>query len=111
MGHQDDVETEGFPVNLFPARQAMLPVEVMQCLPLSQRLRELFLVTWVPVLYGVIAINVVVLMLLGVDILVAEAVAVSVCFATTEMIRRTIIAGALGGTSETPGPLGSPATG
>ncbi|MEV7551588.1 hypothetical protein AB0N89_18350 [Amycolatopsis sp. NPDC089917] len=112
MDHQDDVETEDLLVNYFPAQGAMLPAGMMRCLPLSQRLRELFLVTWVPVVYGIIAVNVIVLKLLGIDILVAEAVAISVGFAAAEVIRRTVLAGAYhrpwitGGLPSTAAPFG-----
>jgi hypothetical protein len=85
---RNESRPEEFAVNNYPAQRAMLPAGVMRCLPLSQRQRELFLFNWVLVIYGLISVNVIVLMLLGVDVLVAEAVALAVGFAVTEIVHR-----------------------
>jgi len=71
-----------------PDGQANLPANTAACLPLSERHRLLFLFQWALIAYVMIAANVIVLMLLGVEILVAEAVALAVGFAVAEIALR-----------------------
>lgn len=97
-----------------PNRQALQPSRHAECVPLSQRQRQMFLFRWVLIAYGLVASNVVVLMLLGVDILVAEAVALAVAFAVAEVARRLAGKSAAYGIASTtgvPGMLTGPYSG